>query len=261
MTTAPDLKSDPQFLALTREVEGLEVTIVDYQIVDAAGFESAGALLKRIKTEADKAETLRLSITRPMDAAKKVVMDLFAGPAKRLTDAEGVIKRAMVRYQDEQAAIAREAQRKADAEAAAARRAAEEKAAAARAKADADRRAAEEADRKAREAKDAEARAAAEKEAARLRASAERADTRAGNADQVAQTTVAPMVVSAPPKVTGINTKQVWKFAVENPALVPREYLSVDEAKIRGVVQSLKGAIEIPGVRIYAESQIAAGKG
>lgn len=45
-----------------------------------------------------------------------------------------------------------------------------------------------------------------------------------------------------------------WNFEVTNPGEVPREYLTVDEAKIRQAVQ--KGGVrEIAGVRIYQDQR------
>jgi len=51
----------------------------------------------------------------------------------------------------------------------------------------------------------------------------------------------------------------VWNFKVENPALVPREFLMVDESKIRAYVRAMQADAKISGVRIYKEEQIAAG--
>lgn len=54
-------------------------------------------------------------------------------------------------------------------------------------------------------------------------------------------------------KVTG--ARRVWTFEVTDEAKVPREFLSVDEKKIRQAVR--EGAREIPGVRIFQETSIA----
>jgi hypothetical protein len=56
-----------------------------------------------------------------------------------------------------------------------------------------------------------------------------------------------------------VSTREVWKFEITDAAQIPREYLVVDEARIRKVVQALKGDAKIPGVRVYPERQIAAG--
>jgi hypothetical protein len=54
------------------------------------------------------------------------------------------------------------------------------------------------------------------------------------------------------------GAKLVWKFEVTNGTEVPREYMVIDEKKIREAV--FAGAREIPGVRIYQETQISFGK-
>lgn len=75
------------------------------------------------------------------------------------------------------------------------------------------------------------------------------------------QPIVAPVVTlaSSTPKLAGISYREVWKFRVTDPALVPREYLAIDEQKIGGVVRALKGAATIPGIQAYAEKVASAG--
>ena len=70
---------------------------------------------------------------------------------------------------------------------------------------------------------------------------------------------IAP-VLKATPKVSGISMKKSWAFRVTRPELVPRQYCEVSEAKIRGVVKSLGPAANIPGVEVYEEQTIAAGR-
>ncbi len=50
------------------------------------------------------------------------------------------------------------------------------------------------------------------------------------------------------------GTAKVWKFEVTDANQVPREYLEVDETKIRKAVGS--GMRSIPGVRIYEDTQL-----
>lgn len=54
-------------------------------------------------------------------------------------------------------------------------------------------------------------------------------------------------------KVSGART--VWKFEVTDANLVPREFLIVDETKIRKAMNA--GLRELPGVRFYEDTQIA----
>jgi hypothetical protein len=63
-------------------------------------------------------------------------------------------------------------------------------------------------------------------------------------------------VVSLPkvtPKVEGFASRVVWRYRIENAALIPREYLMPDEIKIGQVVRALKGATNIPGVKAFSE--------
>lgn len=56
------------------------------------------------------------------------------------------------------------------------------------------------------------------------------------------------------PKVQGVSTRRQVSFQILNPNLVPREYCSVDESKIRAVVKLGGAGTRIPGVRVYEET-------
>lgn len=66
---------------------------------------------------------------------------------------------------------------------------------------------------------------------------------------------VAPVVIpKAVPKMQGGPIyRTIWKARIVNDSLIPRQYLSVDMVKINGVVRSLKGQTNIPGVEPYEE--------
>ncbi|SNR98981.1 hypothetical protein SAMN04488503_2214 [Humidesulfovibrio mexicanus] len=49
--------------------------------------------------------------------------------------------------------------------------------------------------------------------------------------------------------------RKVWKHEITDETQVPREYLMVDEAKVRQAVK--QGVREIPGIRIYEHTEIA----
>lgn len=53
------------------------------------------------------------------------------------------------------------------------------------------------------------------------------------------------------------GSRQVWSFEIKNPNEVPREFLEIDETKIRKAVAA--GAREIAGVKIFQETKIALG--
>lgn len=106
-------------------------------------------------------------------------------------------------------------------------------------------------------------------EAARLRKEAEdrqlaeaMAATEIGDDDLAEAIVSAPTLVELPPPapvivpsavapVTGAVTRTTWKYRIVNAALIPREYLAVDEVKIGGVVRAMKGLTNIPGVEAY----------
>lgn len=71
----------------------------------------------------------------------------------------------------------------------------------------------------------------------------------------VTEPLVAPPAPTAPvvEKAKGLTKR--WTFEVQDANQVPREYLTVDEKKIREAVQA--GARTIPGVRIYQSESIA----
>lgn len=251
-----DPTTDPEARALTAQTDTLFAVGQHCTVVTAADYEVAGLELKRVKDAQKKLDELRKSMTRPIDAAKKAILDFFRGPEDKLARAESGIKRAMVTYQDEQARVRREEQRRADEAAAAERRRLAQQQAEAEAKARA------ESERLRREAEEAAA-AGRAAEAAKLNAKAERTEEKAAEKVEALQLreaqVVAPVIQREPPKVSGVATREVWKFEITDPTQVPRQFLMVDESKIRRVVQAMKGDASIPGVRVYAERQIAAG--
>lgn len=122
-------------------------------------------------------------------------------------------------------------------------------------KTEADRKAREVAARLAREEQERQ-RALALEEAAALEAQGEQA-----LAESVVEQAIAmpaPVIPIAPtaPKVEGVSYRGLWRHQIVDAALVPREYLVIDEQKIAAVVKATKGTLSIPGVRVY-EEQIA----
>lgn len=68
----------------------------------------------------------------------------------------------------------------------------------------------------------------------------------------------AEVQVSAPQKIKGITTSQVWTFEVEDFNLVPREYLVVNEQALSALAKSTKGSFKVPGIKFVPKTQIAA---
>jgi hypothetical protein len=217
-----DPAQDPQVKELTAQTETLLEVGSNYRVANAGDYQVAGIELQRVKGAQKRLDDLRKSMTKPLDAAKKAIMDFFRTPEDKLARAESGIKRAMIGYQSEQDRKRREEQARVD-----------------------------EAARKERE------RLAAQAQKAAASGKVERAE----QLEQRASAVVAPVISREPPKVIGVQTREVWKFEVTNPDLVPRQFLSVDDSKIRKVVGALKGDTKIDGVRIWSERAIAAGSG
>jgi hypothetical protein len=65
---------------------------------------------------------------------------------------------------------------------------------------------------------------------------------------------VPPVVVRKEvPKVQWMSFREVWKFRVVDQKKIPRDYLKIDDVKIGGVVRSMKGQTNIPGIEVYSE--------
>lgn len=116
-------------------------------------------------------------------------------------------------------------------------------------------------ERKAQEKRDHDAEVLRKQQAKELKQEAKR-EEKAGNTEaatvlrEQAATLPPPVmpVAAAVPKQAGSVVKPVWKFAIENEALVPAEYRVVDESKIRKVVNALGSAANIPGVKVWQET-------
>ena len=77
------------------------------------------------------------------------------------------------------------------------------------------------------------------------------------NADVMASTPIAAAPAVA---VKGVTSKKTWDVIIENPALVPVEVAGVvirpvDEMAIKKLAIASKGALKIPGVRVFERVQ------
>jgi len=115
MDVDANLSTNPAVIELTEQSETLFTVCTAYKVANPADYEVAGLELRRVKDAQKRLDELRKSMTRPLDAAKKAIMDFFRAPEDKLAKAEAGIKRAMVTYQDEQERLRREEQRRASA--------------------------------------------------------------------------------------------------------------------------------------------------
>ena len=91
--------------ALVERCHNLRVESIN--IATQAHYQDAAEQLKAIKGLEKEIEVERKSVTRPIDDAKKGVMDFFRGPSNALRSSESAIKRAMTDWDREQERIRR----------------------------------------------------------------------------------------------------------------------------------------------------------
>lgn len=191
-------------------------------------YEEAGNVLSRIKTRSKELDEKRKAITKPIDDAKKRVMDLFRGPQDALAQAEKAVKARMVTYQREQERKAQEAQR--------------------------------EAERKAEQERQRAERLAAQHEE---KGNEEKAD----QWRERAETTAPPVVHTEKPKARGVSTRKNWKCEVTDPMAlcravaageVPARFIQANTTELSKYAKALQEDAKVPGVRFYAEDVVAA---
>lgn len=213
-----DLTQEPSIVALAPERESLLARTASLKIVSAADYTLAAGWLKSIKGFLKAIEDARVKITKPINEGLRNLNGQAADASAPFLQSERRIKQAMIEFSDEQDRIRAEEQRKAN--------------------------------------------DAAEKERLRLQEIADRAaakgqESKAEAFQERASSVVAPVTQRAAPAVSGISVPKVWTFDITDPALIPREFLSVDESKIRRVVMAMKGDTRIAGVRVYEQKRIA----
>lgn len=210
--TLPDEKMHAEAQAMLRAASVYQITNDDLR--DAAVED-----LKAVKRRMADLDKQRKAITKPLDDAKKGVMDLFRAPVEWLEQAESTLKRAIAAYEHEQRRLRLQAE------------------------AEARDLAMKEQARLAAEARAAEA-AGKTEEALEMR--------------EQAHVMPVAMVAAPAPKMAGVSMREDWDFEIIDASLLPREYLIADEKKIRGVVKALKEASNIPGVRVFAKDVVSA---
>jgi len=191
-------------------------------IVNDIDYTQAGNQLKAIKGKQKDLEEKRKAITKPMDEAKKQVMELFKPATEYLENAELRVKTALLNYGEllekkrkEAEALLQEQARK-------------------------------EAEKLASRADKAEATGKTEK-ADMLR-------------QQAQEAVIPPKVDFSAPKISGIGRAKIFKFIIERPDEVERQYCCPDEQKIRRIISATEGKIEIKGIKIWQENTIRSGR-
>lgn len=245
-------------IAIQSEAGKAKTLAEAYEIDCPETYEMAGKDLQQIKARMKAVDEQRKSITRPLDEAKKAIMALFDAPTRFLQDAEGLLKRKMLTFSEEQERKQRELRAKLEEEARRERERLAAEAAAARAKA-------EEEARRLREQAEAAKAAGDAAKAAKLESKAdsrvEAADEKAHALEHQAAVTIAPAVQIQQATAKGVSEREEWDFEYTDVNALPREFLIPDEKAIRAVVKARKGATNIPGVRVFSRKNLAARAG
>lgn len=219
-------KVQQESLKLANEVE---VRIARYQKIETVEvYQEANLDLRDIKGRIAKVTELRFSVTRPLDEAKKRLMDIFAVPLNKLSSAEIFIKRGMLAFQQEQERV---------------------------------RRAEEDRQREIARKEEEKQRKILEEKAARAAAAGKAAKAEALREKKEQVFVPAPIVESQTPKLDGTITKKVWKYRIVDVSAIPREYMIPDEKKIGAMVRASKGTLRVDGVEIYSEEVLASSIG
>ena len=226
-------------------------------------YSEAAEQLKAIKALTKEIEGSYGPLKQKASEAHRAIVAEEKRQLAPLVSAEATCKRAMLTYHAAEEATRLAEQRRLQAEADERARKEREKIEQAAAK---QRQVEAEARAKADQAR-REAEQASEADRKRLLAQADAADRKAAAAAvkqdvqaEKAAAIVAPVitVASQAPKANGIATRKVWKARVVNAALVPREFLVIDEKKLDGYAKAMKGTTKVDGVEFYEENVMSA---
>lgn len=201
-------------------------------IASPAAYTEAGEMLKGIKALRKEVDAVFDPIITAAHAAHKEACSQKKRAETPLAEAEQILKRGLIAYDTEQDRIRREEERRL-----------------------------QELARQEAETQRLNEAAALEREASAAPDLAAGYHLRREAEALLEQPIAAPVVVleKSTPKVSGISYREVWRFRIADATKIPREYLSVDEQKIGGVVRAMKGATAIPGIEVYSEKVASAG--
>jgi len=239
-------------------------------IATPADYTTAATRRKVLNAEVKQIEELRMSITRPLDEAKKNVMAMFKPAVDSRNEALKVFDNKITSYaaaqeaeakrkrddaekalrdeQERQHRLAQEAQRREEQQ---------------RAEAEAKRKAAA-------DAKNAEERKKLEAEAARLdklaQQNAERAEQRQETAESIDPTAV--NVATANLDVAGVKLPKPWKGRITNLNAVLRQVadgklalkVEIPQKQIDDLARALKDTLKIEGLEFYQDSRVSSSR-
>lgn len=210
----------------------------ELQVVDDAACIRASEMLKGIKALRQTiADTFDPHIKRAFDAHRALVREKQDAEAP-LAEAEAILKRALVAYDDEQERLRRERERELQAQA----------------------------------RRDEEARRLNEAAALELEAKATDDVSLLYEAEELITAPIETPVVSVPkatPRVAGVTYRETWKAhpdvdvkalaAAVASGAAPVTLLMANLPALNQIARATKGTQPIPGVRFFAERGVAAG--
>jgi hypothetical protein len=230
-----------------------------FAVASASDSAKAQEARARLNTRIKMLTEARMALTRPIDAAKKTIVDFFAGPISTLTRAKGIFDQKILAYDDEQEELRKAEQRRLD-------KIAEDERKRLQAIADETaRKAREEADKKRREA-EAAAAAGRQAEADRLRAAAVRVEEKAADKIEVFETrassVVAPIAQADTARIAGTSTRETPVFEIVDASKINPQFMMPDEVKIGRVVRSLglAAADVVGGIKVTMKKGLASSR-
>lgn len=216
---------DARAAQVEREVAAAKAQAEAIEVVDQAGADNAGELLREIARRGKAAEKERVELTKPLLETKKRIDQKFKDAMAPFAAADEIVRKKLGAWQAEQERIRREEEERLERE----RQERERKAREARERqeaeerrkreqAEADRREAEEI---AREARDEEERAQAEELAAEAKAKAEEAGVAERAIASLPEVSLPKAVVEAAPRQEGISGRTKREARVVDRAALP----------------------------------------
>lgn len=209
---------------------------LDFKIVSPADLEMSANILKTIKQKKKKIDEVRKSLTRPLDAAKKGIMDFFRPAENKLSEAENAMQKTILDFRAEERKRIEEEQRKATEEAR--KKQAEEL-----------------------------ARIQKEQEEAEMMGDSETVENLEMQKTVVATTAeVATVVTTEEPKLSGVAEVRRWKAVVtDKMALIKHiaatgqfeNIVEFSNKELTALATATKGTIQIPGIEFRAEKTLA----
>ena len=207
----------------------------DFKIKTVADLEISANILKTIKQKKKKIDEVRKSLTRPLDAAKKRIMDFFRPAENKLQEAENTIEKTILDFRAEERKRVEEEQKKA----------------------------AEEAKKKQEEEL---ARIQKEQEEAEMMEDTATVENLEMQKTVVATTEVATVTTKEEPKLSGVAEVTRWKaVVVDKKALIKHiaetgqleNLIEFSNKELNALATATKGTISVPGIEFKAEKTLS----